>query len=573
MAIISKATEANWARLGTIADGRLEQRANKKRSKKTFVPTEYLTSQNTIDVIEAIVTFQKAAGCGIKDIIHTLIILQLKQHGLCDSNGEPLGYIQESIGTNFSIQNELCDLRLPKEHDFIGAVYQSLKCEGQKNAGGLYYTPLEIACEMTNGFAVQRDKCFFDPCCGTGSILLSIDTDDPEALYGCDIDELAILICKVNLFCRFSDRVFKPNIVCADFLREPVFHSIEFSYFATNPPWGADVEDCCYQNCKVVSKESASHFLEKTLNVAPKGAIVSFLLPKALLNIATHKDIRSIILNSARIDTLKHYPNLFTGVTTEFFNIVLTAHTEQNVDACVFKKDETFFVDPHLFLDYESYCFRLLSETDLGIQKKVYARSSYNLSNSIWALGVVTGNNKEKLFDEKKPKSEPIFTGKDIRPFRLSEAKKYIIFDPDQLQQVAKEEIYRAPKKLVYKFVSRKLTFAIDTTGSLCLNSANILIPDIPGLSIGAVAAFLNSSLYQYLYLIMFDDPKILKKNLCKMPFPALDESDVTKLDKLVKAVIQGESSEQVIDAFVFDLFAIDSSERKRVRKVVNGKA
>lgn len=39
--------------------------------------------------------------------------------------------------------------------------------------------------------------------------------------------------------------------------------------------------------------------------------------------------------------------------------------------------------------------------------------------------------------------------------------------------------------------------FAYDDTSSLFLNSANILIPNIPGMSTKTVLAFLNSSLYR----------------------------------------------------------------------------
>ena len=55
----------------------------------------------------------------------------------------------------------------------------------------------------------------------------------------------------------------------------------------------------------------------------------------------------------------------------------------------------------------------------------------------------------------------------------------FIRFDPDRFQQAAPERKYRAPEKLVYRFISKKLIVAYDDRGRLTLNSANILIPRV----------------------------------------------------------------------------------------------
>ena len=98
---------------------------------------------------------------------------------------------------------------------------------------------------------------------------------------------------------------------------------------------------------------------------------------------------------------------------------------------------------------------------------------------------------------------EKIYTGKEIKPYFLEQARHYIFYQRQALQQTAKEEYYRAKEKLVYKFISKKLVFAYDNTGSLFLNSANILIPSIPNMSIKTVMAFLNTPLYQFLYIFV----------------------------------------------------------------------
>lgn len=195
-----------------------------------------------------------------------------------------------------------------------------------------------------------------------------------------------------------------------------------------------------------------------------------------------------------------------------------------------------------------------------AVIKQVLDRSVYSLSNSQWALGIVTGNNKELLKSSEGPLLEKIYTGKEIEKFRLREAKKYVLYDRDSFQQVAKDEIYRADEKLVYKFVSNKLMFAYDDSASLFLNSANILIPNILGMSTKTVLAFLNSSLYQFIYEKLFGELKVLRGNLSELPFPQIDEETDKLLTSLVDEIIyDGKDKQEEIDNIVYGVFDLDS--------------
>ncbi len=153
---------------------------------------------------------------------------------------------------------------------------------------------------------------------------------------------------------------------------------------------------------------------------------------------------------------------------------------KEKFSVCMGGKRRT--VDIKTIYETENLIFNLLSDDDLSIVRIVKDRGRFSLQNSIWALGIVTGDNKRKIPPKCHDGMEKIYTGKEIQPYVLRPAQNYILYDRAKLQQVAKEEIYRAPEKLVYKFISNKLTFAYDDSASLFLNSANILIPDIPSL-------------------------------------------------------------------------------------------
>ena len=116
----------------------------------------------------------------------------------------------------------------------------------------------------------------------------------------------------------------------------------------------------------------------------------------------------------------------------------------------------------------------------------------------------------------------------------------------------------------MYKFVSSRLCFTYDDTQSLFLNSANILIPEVDGMSVKTVLAFLNSSLFNFLYVKRFGDLKILKGNLSALPFPKISTEDDLKLSVLVDQALQGNTEAITeIDNAIFALYQFDDEEIK----------
>ena len=63
---------------------------------------------------------------------------------------------------------------------------------------------------------------------------------------------------------------------------------------------------------------------------------------------------------------------------------------------------------------------------------------------------------------------EKIYTGREIEELQAQVRKNYIVYDPKNLQQTAKEEIYRADERSLYiNSFSDRLVFAYDDSGAL----------------------------------------------------------------------------------------------------------
>lgn len=572
---ISEATVRNWKKLNTKSTDRLTTRANKRKSVRRVIPLEYVSNKKNIAFVQTVLEYIDENSIDIMSTILSLGISLLQNAGI---------YKKRHVATTLNeysdipIIDDLVTVILPNdEFDILGLIYQSFLQEGKKNIIGSYYTPQKIVRNIVKKFDFSNGELFLDPCCGSGAFLLCVEASNPNQIFGVDNDRVAVLISKINLLIKYLDYDFCPQVYCLDFLmgqsitQQPFVLEKEFDYIATNPPWGAMSDNHGFTHI-ISSKETFSYFFVKSFNQLKDSGVIRFLFPEAILNIKTHKDIREFILNVAGLVSITTYDDIFSGVTTKYIDIECGSGVDKQKFS-VYANGKKSIIDVRTVYETENLIFNLLSDDDMSIIRAVKDRGRYSLQNSIWALGIVTGDNKRKLSSVCLTSMEKIYTGKDIQPYVLRPAKNYVLYDRSTFQQVAKEEIYRAPEKLVYKFISSKLVFAYDDSASLFLNSANILIPAIPSMSIKTVMAFLNSPLFQFFYKKMFGDVKVLKGNLTELPFPEISPEENEQLTVLVNEVLNGNSSKQeIIENYIFSIYNLTNNQMRYVRRAVDGK-
>ncbi len=321
---ISEATIRNWGKLKTKSTGRLTTRANKRKSKKRFLPLEYICNKDNISFIQNMIDYIDENGIDIISAIFSLGINLLKQAEIYEKS-----HVTKVLSeySDIAIIEELLSASLPKnEFDILGLIYQSYLQEGKKNMIGSYYTPKKIAYNMMKNFDFSNGERFLDPCCGSGAFLLTIAAENPNQLFGVDNDRVAVLISKINMLLKYKDAEFVPQIYCFDFLtgcsvmqKHPVFEKM-FDYIATNPPWGA--MDYNYSNqSTITSKETFSYFFVKSFELLKTNGTIRFLFPEAILNVKAHKDIRSFILDTAGLTGITIYDDMFSGVTSRYVDI------------------------------------------------------------------------------------------------------------------------------------------------------------------------------------------------------------------------------------------------------------
>ena len=556
--LISEATRRNWDKLKNSKGDRLTRRANKSRSQKVIMPEGYVAAGSLPRFVDEL----KTAQYPIDELIFSLCAMFIETNKVSEAN-------RKRFFEEYSNYQRL-DISVPRQilknrqDDWIGYVYQSLTSEGSRITTGLYYTKPVIVSEMLSDIRVLEGEKFLDPCCGSGIFLLRVDPAKMEQLYGIDNDPLAVMIAKANLIVKFSESTVYPQIYQFDFLNQAdkVLGGMKFNYIVTNPPWGIE-RGKRHESDTISSHEKSALFFTEAFKLLNKNGIQHFLLPSSILKIKVHADFRRFITHETRMESIRQYHERFKGVFTDFISLKVSRKPVFEQQSYTVKTAENEVTRKELVPTDDAFCaIAMRSNREEAILAKVEQLRYDDLSHSQWALGIITGNNAKKLKTRPAQGLEKIYTGKDIGKYSLKKASRYIKYQRDDFQQCAKDEFYRAKEKLVYKFVSNSLCFTYDGTQSLFLNSANILIPEIKGMDIKTVLAFLNSSLFNFIYTHRFGDLKILKGNLAALPFPKITPELNQQLTALVDEALKGDTKAIIkIDELVFSLYQLDSEE------------
>ncbi len=456
---------------------------------------------------------------------------------------------------------------IPKnEFDLLGSAYQYLNSKLENLEKGSFYTGGDVALDFVEDLPFDDNQVIFDPSCGSGSFLFR-SSAKAQQIYGVDADPIAIMIAKFNYFIKFPSGAY-PNLFCEDFF--DWFHvnqDLRFDYIIGNPPYGANLHLGKIPSEHVISGESFSYFIEFCYFLLKKDGKFRFLLPEAILNVKRHTDIRKFILRFTNMTRIKRYPKKFAGVMSDLYLIELGHGESKNV---IFQDGHSNTIPKSLFWKLKNLIFVNLTVEDISIIEKIEGLKAADLSGSIFGLGVVTGDNRTKLVEASSPGAEPIYTGKEVERYRLAEPRNYLVFDRANLQQVAPDAIYRAKEKLVYKTISKILKVALDESGALTSNSANLIISTMPDLSHKSVMALLNSDLYTFLHFKLFGGVnKIAKENLMALPFPSLTKSQNDSLSELVDKVLISDNDAEIQNFVNFDIFGLSDSEVMHIRNVV----
>lgn len=561
---------------------RLKSRANKNENNNVRLHSELAEKA----VIDAVTEIARALAEEHDSVPAALCALAL---GLAEQSGAftTAALIRQEAnaqGLSLTPPNavQLQELGALEPYLILAVAYQHLSSDGQKAVKGAIYTPPATAaliCDELIGGPVR----YMDPCCGSGVFLVAAIRrfkalgikDWKRFISGCDIDPHAVLCARLSCFFEVEEgqsfgtddiEVYEEDALGSGRLRSAYG---SYDLVATNPPWGATYPPAAGNLYKgyfpdISSGESFSYFTALAFKLLRPGGQYSFLLPEAALTTNYHRDLREMLLGKAAL-AVHDLGRLFSGLLTKVVRVDAVnqpAH-DQHI---IFHTQNTATRIPRSDIqsDEDRVMSLVIKSQHASVLDRIRSRESYTLKDrATFALGIVTGNNARFVKPECAEGMEPVYRGRDISPYRLGEPNAFLRFAPDEFQQCAAEHLFRAPQKLVYRFISKDLCFTLDTRGSLTLNSANLLIPE-QGLSPLFVLGALNSTYANFYFRTVFNSVKVLRRHLESIPIPALPQNQVAEVEDYARQALAAEDPSPflaAIDRIFNDYYGVQSDE------------
>lgn len=472
--------------------------------------------------------------------------------------------------------------------DILGLIYISCQNMGNRKATGLYYTSIKVVKKLIDKLAFKNTSKILDPCCGTGNFLMQLpDYISFDSIYGNDIDPVSVKITRLNMALKYdvSSSLIYEHITELDYLTK--YTISDFQYIIGNPPWGYEFSEVeksklrkSFKSTSGKNIESYDVFIEQALNHVTANGHLAFVLPESILNVKAHTIIREIIIQNCSIKNLDFLGNAFEGVQCPciILDLECTHSPFSTLGMNVTIGTETFTINTSRDVKSEYFSFTT-EDAEYNVMHKIrnIKNAAFLSGNADFALGIVTGNNKKYICDKKNTENEMVLKGADISKYHINPSTNYIIFEPENFQQIAPTEMYRAQEKLLYRFISSQLVFAYDDKQTLSLNSCNIVIPKIPGIKMKYVLAILNSRIAQFIYKREFNSVKVLRSHIENIPIPIVNEKTqdqiITITDKLISGleIHEAEKVYNILDMLISRIFNLNPEEIEIIRKAVDG--
>ena len=511
-----KAVSALAADIAAGRSGHLRQRANRSARTGFAPPDRRGLTRLTALLREGL----RPGGPGIRKRLYELAVAQCLKNGETDSVADACrGHFRRPVVTVLMehwrrlfgetppdverLELLAAELERPGLPEFPGAAGMTVLSPFSHCVRyGRFFTPAPLI-ERLVADIPGTTGAILDPACGTGEFLLAAARRGllpPEHLHGIEINPIAAHFARLNLLLCFPKCNVLPDIRTGDALKQ--HYREKFPLIIGNPPWGGrfDRQQVRHRFPGLRIEDSAAAFLALALELAAPDGRVELLLPEALFRVHRHRDTRTWLTRYGGETTATLLSESFPGVMSRAVHLQLRLCPDRPPRTTTINLSNNTVESP-----LAAHLKQLPCHTLRG--------------HAVWGMGIVTGDNRRHLHSRPGPGLEPVWRGSGVQPFHFGEPAGYLHFDRTLFQQTAPEELYRAPEKLVYRFIGKHLIFARDTCGRLTLNSANFIISALPDISMLRLTAWFNSP-FAELCRPTPGTLKVLRSELEQLPIP-----------------------------------------------------
>ena len=322
--------------------------------------------------------------------------------------------------------------------------YEKSLDSAYKKELGIFYTSTKLAKKIIEFLNIPLESTIMDPCCGTGSFIISAENLGYKNLFGADIDSCAVKICKKSSKLKNIEVLDTLGNNGSSVLRK-VKSLQQVDYVIGNPPYAPiskdiQVDTSDYLFLRDVKDSGSNLFiaaLYRAFELAKPTGMISYIIPKNFLHVASYSLLRKKILKEKSIHSIIDIGACFKSVRGEQIVLTLRNSYEENNNFLIFKYENEEFVEK-LKVKQDFYQDEILlfdNKNDYNIYQKL--ESSYKKFSDICTGYVGRG----------KSKQENAITGKDIRKFGFKNVSV-----PKKGNKVFIQNIYSAEAGIIASF-------------------------------------------------------------------------------------------------------------------------
>ncbi len=332
-----------------------------------------------------------------------------------------------------ALVQKLSDYRLgldDVEPDILGRAYEYLLrkfAEGQGQSAGEFYTPREVAVLMARILDPQPGQTIYDPCCGSGGLLIKAhlrliekrgektngsrrlpSTVAPLRLFGQEINPSTFAIARMNAFIHDMEA----EIAIGDTMARPAFTGDDgtlrqFDLVTANPMWNQKFPAITYENDtygrfgRGVPPSSSADWgwiqhMAASLEEGGKMAVVldTGAVSRGSGNQGSNKerDVRKAFVEGDLIEAVFLLPeNLFYNTTAPGIILVLNRRKRHKDEVLLINgskqfskgRPKHFLEGAHIEAMADSYLkWQAVEGLSAVVKREQAARNDYNLSPS-----------------------------------------------------------------------------------------------------------------------------------------------------------------------------------------------
>ena len=436
------------------------------------------------------------------------------------------------------------------------AAYENILDDKYKKDNGIFYTDLELANAIVDFLKIPKKSTIIDPCCGTGSFLYSLKSHGYKRVFGCDFDETAVLQCKKLNKMR--------NVKCIDTLGNSgqqvlkCLNREQFDYVIGNPPYApisgnTTLEaDADFDN---IVKEAGNNLfvaaLYRAFEICKESGIISVIVPKNLLHIASYKRIREKLLKEKRIISIIELGIHFKAVRGE--QIVLTfqncaANKDDKITFYSYNKGEILKLSSVLQSYYSNEIIVFTSETEVPLYDKL--KASYDRLGKICAEVIHRGHDK----------SSDAVKGNQIRKFGFKNRNV-----PNKGNQIFIQNIFSAEAGITASFAGNLKS---GETVTIVKMESEELCKYVLGLLHSRVCNyFLIRFEFNNSRLTIHTDAKYLNQIPIVVDNIAMDDvvNIVNKMEKVEYMSAEWFELNESLNAIVYDIYKLSEEDRQYI--------